>query len=156
MALVLLKNITTPKKPLIPSNSDYLSDNVLLYLSKPMQAFCEQQLKEFEDPNTLKEIAHHTIWWENFNSKNPTFFLNEMTNYHYKEWHLKNLILGSVFISVFDDKNIVTQSSLNTYKEVVLEYPNSSTSKIIERYLVLLGKNNFKRSQEIDQFFNNL
>ena len=41
-----------------------------------MHNFCNQQLKEFTDVESLEEIGNNTSWWEDFNKENPNYNLS--------------------------------------------------------------------------------
>ncbi|WP_282043138.1 hypothetical protein [Winogradskyella flava] len=143
------------KEYLVPVQSDYLEANVITYLSEPMKKFCRQQLKEFNDSEDLETIASNALWWEKFNAENPNFFLKEMTNYHYKNWHLKNLISGTRTVKVFRENDKLTDQAETVYLRIVANNPESDTAKIIKEYLVLLEKNNMTRSGGVQEFINN-
>ncbi|MFK7970939.1 MAG: tol-pal system YbgF family protein [Bacteroidia bacterium] len=120
---------------IFPVPHEYWDTNILQYLSKPMQQFCNQQLSEFLAPKNLKTMAANTIWWENFNKQHPEFFLKEMTTYHYKDWHLKNLLEGTEFVSILDKENKLKEEARSVFQRVLEEHPESETAKAIRERL---------------------
>lgn len=142
------------KEYLLPTQSEYLENNVIQHLSKPMQKFCNQQLKEFNDNEDLKTIADNTLWWENFNAENPMFFLSEMTNYHYEKWHLKRLLSGTSTIEVFAKDGQFSENANKLFLDILANHPKTKTSKTISEYLNLLERNDMRKTDEVNVFLN--
>ncbi|MFK7932693.1 MAG: hypothetical protein AB8G22_04235 [Saprospiraceae bacterium] len=140
------------KKSLVPHPSQYLSSNIIVHLSPEMQSFCNQQLKEFSDTPSLATIAANALWWEDFNQKYPDFFLKEMTDYHYKNWHLKNLLMGTNQVAVFSPDGKLLDKAEQVYQNVLKEHPNSQTSNVLVEYLELLQKDNLTKSEAAVEF----
>lgn len=146
------KEVRTSKTILTPTTSSYLTNRIIPYLSEPMQSFCNQQLKEFDGYATLATIAQNTLWWEHFNQHNPDFLLKEMTVYHYKEWHLKNLLKGTRSVLVFDSNAMLTNEALLIYQKTIDTYPKSKTVAILIEYLSLLKQHGLQRTKEVAAF----
>jgi len=147
------RKVTNEEKSyLVPTESSYLKDNIIQHLSKPMQTFCVQQLKEFESPKDLETIAKRTLWWGNFNQENPNFLLKEMADYHYNNWHLKQLLSGTKNIAVFEKNDKLASEALTLYQKLLKQNPNSNTAKTIATYLDLLKENNWSKTKEIENY----
>ncbi len=131
---------------IMPDNSEYLKENIIRYLSKPMQLFTTQQLKEF-GPITLSQRIEYTLWWENFNKNNPNFFLIEMADYHYKFWHLKKLIYKA-----FNKEGVLDKDIIIEYQRIIKEYPESYTTQTINDYLLLIEQCDGGKNREITEF----
>ncbi len=148
------KHQRNAKEFLLPSSPGYLEKNVIHYFSPPMQKFCKQQLKEFNDVQSLNTFARNAIWWETFNQENPDFFLKPMTSYHYKNWHLKNLLAGTNTIKVFTQENLLSEEANKTYQTLLKDHANSQTANTVRTYLELLNKNNKTKTPEVVDFLN--
>lgn len=146
------KVISNGIEVLIPTSSGYLETNIIHHLSEPMQKFCNQQLKEFNEVKDLATIGSHAIWWENFNTEHPDFFLKETTTYHYKNWHLRNLLSGTEQIRIFINKNQLSENALKVYNELIANNSKTKTAKIIREYLDVLKKNDFIKTKEVKNF----
>ncbi len=149
------KEMRSGKTVLTPTTSPYLTNRIIPYLSGPMQAFCNQQLREFDGYATLETIAQNTLWWERFNQQNPDFVLKEMTVYHFREWHLKNLLKGVPSIPVFDSGNMLTKEAQVLYQRLISENPDSDTAMVLTAYLALLEKNKMERTTPVLDFQEN-
>ncbi len=141
------------KASLTPTNNEYWENNITKHFSEPMKQFCHQQLKEFDDGKDLETVAINAIWWEKFNERNPSFHLKEMTDYHYKYWHLKNLLLGKGAIIVFTKENQLSEEATSVYEYIISEHPQTATAKIVKNYLALLKKNNMQKTPDAIRFF---
>ena len=81
-----------------PNPDGYLMKNIVCHLSKPFIEYTTKNLGEYSDAKTMESSAKNTIWWEQFIQKYPNFPLMDITSYHYKKWHFKNLLIGDVDI----------------------------------------------------------
>jgi len=142
------------KEYLTPTKSEYLEANIIGHLSQTMQDFCNQQLKEFNDKASLETIANNTLWWERFNKNNPDFFLKEMTKYHYKNWHLKNLLAGTKGAPVFTPEDSISKKALEVYSTILKNSPKTETANTLRIYLDLLKADAMLRTEEITQYIN--
>lgn len=140
------------KIAIVPSYHPYLQENVLRYLSPTMQDFTEQQLKEFTSNKTLAQIGTNTIWWEQFNTNNPDFFLKEMTTYHYKYWHLKNLMNGTTSVKVYMEEDVILAEALMAYKKIIADYPETSTAQVLVSYLKLLNESKGVKTDKVKDY----
>lgn len=138
------------KSFLDPSYSSYLNENIIQYLSKPMQEFCHQQLREFDDSTDIKTIARNALWWEEFNRQNPEFYLKEMAVYHYKNWHLSNLLKGTRDQMIFDEGGVLLEEVSEVYHEIITDHSESVTAKSVVEFLSILEKNGFQKTTESD------
>lgn len=137
---------------ILPSKSEYLQTNVIHHFSPHMQQFCNQQLQEFEEDPNLDIMLHNTLWWEKFLKNNPGFFLERMTRFHYKNWHLKNLLTGTRLVEVFTEDGIFKDEAKSAYQKFIDNNKDSEISEVLSSYLDVLSTNNMKRVGEVEKF----
>ncbi len=141
---------------ILPVRSTYLDTNVIRFPTRPTQKFSSCILQEFEEQVDLKYFARSSIWWEEFNRAHPDFFLSEMTTYHYKQWHLRNLLAGMDDAIVFDTNGQLSPGVMNLYEEVIRNHQGSETAEVLASYLEVLKKGNMRKTEEVDGFLEDL
>ena len=135
-----------------PSESTFLKDSIIAYLSVPMRSFCIQNLKEYDDELSFQSIMRNTLWWDKFKKDHEGFFLMDMVDYHYEQWHLRHLISGYKSIKVLDEKNVLLESVEKKYREIIKHNSSSSTAKILTDLLSRIEKNGMKYPENIPRF----
>ena len=123
------------------------------FLSKRMNKFIDQYNIEINIPflsdasimisNT--EHIRRIIFWEKF-AKNHKYF--ELPSYAESQYinYLSSFMLGTDNSPICDwsDSNKIYVGVIDSYKDVISEYPNSKSAKYLMEYLEYLEQKNFK------------
>ncbi len=138
----------------------FIKDNFEKYLSEAMKSFVFQTIKERIEKYAgdgaiiipVKEVAERTIWWENFISKYPDFFLNSDADFNYKNY-LQALLEGLDNTPAFDyENNKLNKEFKEAYQFVLNNYAQTKVAGIVSEYYKVLEKNKFVQTNAVKQF----
>ncbi len=135
-----------------PSESTFLKDSIIAYLSPAMRSFSIQNLKEFDDEESFQVVMRNTLWWDKFIRDHEDFFLQEMVEYHYEQWHLRHLVSGYRNVKVVDENNILLKSVEEKYRGIIKHNSSSSTAKTLSALLSRIEENGMRYPDDIEEF----
>ncbi len=125
-------------------DSAFLVETIYPFLTNTMKVFINQNIKEFSLPDSdPTEVLQCAIFWESFCVQNPNFMLIETATYHYRQWHLKNLLLGTKDSPSYDENGRIKRIYLDTFLKLIKDFPSSKTALIVKELLVVLEANNY-------------
>lgn len=146
--VIILPNVAEIKKKVYP----YLSEELQLYFAK-----VEEEAKQgFAINDSLiispSMLAMRCLYWEDFIYKHPDFIMMQEVKQRYNAY-LEALIFGTSKTSLFSGKKKKLRSDFkNAYSFVLKNHPFSYTGDILERYVHILNKHEFKENTEAEMF----
>lgn len=132
----------------------YVSDEAAGYL----EIMAAENNKHFAEDAALRigldELVNRVIKTEKYISGYPGFvFINQIKQFH--SYYLNAYLLGLNNTSAFDYQTLKLKDSfLKSYENTIAGQKGTKLADTLEEYLALLKKNDFKRTDEIIKFVN--
>ena len=153
---------------LATSEGTFYVDETYYYLYKLFKNKVSPQLDEFLSMRSMElrqgysddavltisydELYDRIINWEDFQIKNPDFFLKQEVEDNLK-LYLSTMLTGIDNTPVFDyDTQILLPEIKNIYEKVIAKNDNRKSTEIITKYYNLLKEKEFKQNDDIDRF----
>lgn len=132
-----------------------------MYLSVRMNKFRIQYSKEIQYPLaedggiiiSTDEHIKRMLFWEKFANDNTDFELPNYANDQF-EMYLFYLMFGMDNTPVHDwsDSLQIRPEVIATYKQIIVEHPNSKATKYLKDYMNYLEQKNFKYDRSFDEY----
>jgi len=132
-----------------------------MYLSERMNIFRTQYSKEIqyplaEDGGIILSTDEHIkrmLFWEKFENDHKGFELPNYANNQF-EMYLFYLMLGMDNTPIHDwsDSLQIRPEVIETYKQIIEEYPNSNATTYLKDYMNYLEQKNFKYDRSFDEY----
>ncbi|MFK7932682.1 MAG: hypothetical protein AB8G22_04180, partial [Saprospiraceae bacterium] len=135
----------------IPGNKQYLKVKVIPYLSETLAMYVQQVISQNSMTKTnAAQIGMNVLFWENFAKKNPNHPLAVDAQQRFKT-NLPLLLLGTEQKPFFQDGQIESTYPV-VYNQIIMKEGDSQVTPILLKYLDVLKKNGFKRTEAVDAF----
>ncbi len=102
---------------------------------------------------SMNELVVRTLMWEELSQRYPDMTIGHIDISEMYRNYLGYLLLGTDNTPAFnEDNDMLEESFKESFEKIPEKYPKSKTAKVIEEYIVLLKKYNYKLSEEIMEF----
>ncbi|MDQ2086065.1 DUF3298 domain-containing protein [Herbivorax sp. ANBcel31] len=132
--------------------SEYLTDDIKDYIALKVDE--SESFKGLKTGQNLswEQVKDRIISYEKYIETHPDSLKEYViSNEHMYFWH--SYIFGFDGMPAFNySTNKINDELIQSYREFVVENEKSETAKIIEDYLEVLEKNNYRLSEEIDEY----
>ncbi len=138
----------------------FIKDNFEKYLSEAMKSYIFQTIKERIEKYAgdgaiiipINNVAGRIIWWENFISKYPDFFIYNDADFNYRNY-LHALLEGLDNTPAFDyENNKLNKEFKEAYQFVMNNHAQTKAAGIVSEYYKVLEKNKFVQTNAVKQF----
>lgn len=153
--------IQTPEGTIfIEKDPDFLLKKFSPFLSEVMNLYLKQYCLEIKEPFgedggitiSFDDFKQRVLFWEDFKNEHQNFVLPKYAKNQY-EYYFHHLLDGADNTPAFDwQTKKLSDSYRIVYNEIILENPESETSIILKKYIELLEKNQFERTEEVEVF----
>lgn len=100
---------------------------------------------------SFSKVADRVGRWEQYIMKYPhSIMLDEAK--HYYNMYLGTLLFGLDGSRVFEDKNTIRRQNIHIYKNYIASHQGAKSSFLINEYIMVLGKDNFKWGDNVNLF----
>jgi hypothetical protein len=143
----------------IDEKPDYLYNNFKNFVSKAINEFLLIRSKELEEGFSenskllisFKSLGDRIITWEKYLNKYPASSLSAEAKFSY------HLYLNT-FITGLDNSPVTTDDILlpemkNVYSDYIQKNNNFESGKIVEKFYIIISKNNFRLTPELGNFY---
>ena len=143
----------------IDEKPDYLIKNFKSYVSPGVIEFLNLRSQELqqgfsEDAKlliTFQQLGNRIIAWQTYLNKYPSSTMQAEAKFSY---HLYlNTFLTGLDNSPISSDNVLLPEIKQVYSEFINKNKNTESSKIVEQYYTILSKNNFRLTDELDDFY---